>query len=69
MPNLMAVSASPRNLILTIWNFLVSTSEGIHPSDPKSRLPMPETIHSFPPLPIKAFHFVQLLRAPFYLLY
>lgn len=38
------------------------------PSVPTGRLPKPETIHSFPLLPVRAFHFVQLLRASFYLL-
>ena len=82
--NLITVSASPRNGILnqSMRNHLVSTTEVICLIDPclpqrKVTLSQPSTEYnslagitslSCSLLPIKVFHFVQLLGAPFSLL-
>ena len=77
--NLPAVSASPRNVLLTHLELLpVSPGEESAqqtPSIPHGKVTLPETIHflletSFPCpfLPIRAFHFVQLFGVPFCLL-
>lgn len=70
IPNLIAVSASPRDATFhcSVWNNLVSTSEvtcQIDPCGPRRKVTLPETIHfvletffSCPLLLIKAFHFV-----------
>lgn len=56
IPNLITVSASPRNVILAsqseIWNFLVSTSEVIHLMDPFYTPEKDEVIYFF-----FSFHF------------
>lgn len=81
IPNLVSVSASPRNEILnqSIWNYLASTSEVICLVDPchplkkgdfdTANLFFPGLTSSFCSLLlIKVFHLVQLLGAPFCLL-
>ena len=75
----MAASASPRNVTFnqSIWDYLVGNREVIcqtDPTFPQRKVTLPEMTCSLetsffhPLLPIKAFHFVQLLRAPFQLL-
>ena len=77
--DLMAVLVSPRNVTFNqlVWDYLVTTSKVIHwiyPSCPPRKMVLSETIHSllgtsFSPLSdYKSFHFVELLRAAFYLL-
>ena len=80
IPHLTAESASPRNVTFnqSVLNYLVSTSEVtclIDPAFPQRKVTLPETIHSLLEtsfssrlLPRKAFHFVEIFRAPFYLL-
>ena len=72
----MAASASPRNVTFnqSIWDYLVGNREVIcqtDPTFPQRKVTLPEITCSLetsffhPLLPIKAFHFVQLLRVPF----
>lgn len=69
---LIAISASPRNVILnqSIWNFLVSSSvviPSIDPSHPPKKDVVITLSFACPPLSIKTFHFVwssELLSNP-----